>query len=297
LRLSPAKACPNETICSFGETRILLVAYLIMLREGIEAALIVSIVAGYLKQTGRGRWMPMVWAGVILAAVLCAVLGVALQAVNAEFPQRQQEMFEGAVGLLATIILTSMVFWMRKAARSIKAQLHDSVDRALRPGDRQGLALVGMAFFAVGREGLESVFFLLAIVQQSESVAVPLGAALGLVTAIALGCALYYGGVKLDLRRFFRWTGVFIVFVAAGLLAGSLRAFHEAGLWNGLQQIAFNMEPVLPQDSVTGTLLSGFFGYQAAPTVGEVLIYLAFLAPVLFFFLASARPAPSPQPA
>jgi high-affinity iron transporter len=266
-----------------------------MLREGIEAALIVSIVASYLKQTGRTRWMPMVWAGAILAAVLCLAIGLALEAVNAEFPQRQQELFEGAVGLLATVILTSMVFWMKKAARSIKAQLHDSIENALRPGDGQGLALVGMAFFAVGREGLESVFFLLAIFQQSEGPAVPLGAALGLLSAIGLGFALYYGGVRLDLRRFFRWTGVFIIFVAAGLLAGSLRAFHEAGLWNGLQRTAFDMGSLLPQDSVLGTLLSGFFGYQAAPTVGEVLIYLAFLAPALFLFLPSARPLPKPH--
>src|SRR5476651_1564023 len=103
----------------------MLVPFLIMLREGIEAALIVGIVASYLKQTGRQRWMPMIWLGVGLACGLCLAIGLALQAIDAEFPQRQQEMFEGAVGLLATIVLSSMVFWMKKAARSIKAQLHD----------------------------------------------------------------------------------------------------------------------------------------------------------------------------
>jgi high-affinity iron transporter len=185
-----------------------------------------------------------------------------------------------------------MVFWMKKAARSIKAQLHDSIDNALRPGDRQGLALVGMAFFAVGREGLESVFFLLAIFEQSHGLGTPLGAALGLASAVAVGFAIYYGGVRLDLRRFFRWTGVFIIFVAAGLLSGALRAFHEAGLWNGLQGQAFDMSGVLPQDSVLGTLLGGFFGYQQAPTIGEVAIYLVFLLPALFFFWSSARPLP-----
>jgi high-affinity iron transporter len=169
----------------------MLVAYLIMLREGIEAALIVGIVASYLAQTGRTQWLPMVWLGVGIACVLCLALGFALKAASAEFPQRQQELFEGAVALLASFILTSMVFWMKKAARSIKGQLHDSIESALRPGDRQGLALVGMAFFAVGREGLESVFFLLAIFQQSEGLAVPLGAALGLASAIGIGVAIY----------------------------------------------------------------------------------------------------------
>jgi high-affinity iron transporter len=275
----------------------LLVAYLIMLREGIEAALIVGIVASYLKQTGRSQWMPGVWVGVALACVLCLGLGLVLDHLDAEFPQRQQELFEGLVGLLATVILTSMVFWMKKAARSIKAEIHDSIDSALGGHDRQGLALIGMVFFAVGREGLESVFFLLAIVEQSHGWAVPIGAALGLASAIGVGFAIYYGGVKLDLRRFFRWTGVFIIFVAAGLLATSLRAFHEAGVWNGLQKVVFDFSGVLPQDSVLGTLLSGFFGYQEAPTLGEIAIYFAFLLPVLAFFYTSSKPLAKPHPA
>ena len=156
-------------------------------------------------------------------------VGFALVTANREFPQREQELFEGLVALLATAILTSMVFWMKKAARSIKAQLHDSIDNALRPGDRQGLALIGMVFFAVGREGLELLFFLLAIIQQSEGWAVPLGAALGLASAVAVGFAIYYGGVKLNLRRFFLWTGAFIIFVAAGLLAGRCAPFTRPG--------------------------------------------------------------------
>ena len=267
-------------------------AYLIMLREGVEAALIVGIVASYLKQSGRAHWLPMVWVGVGAAVAVCLVVGFALVSANREFPQREQEFFEGLVALLATAILTSMVFWMKKAARSIKAQLHDSIDNALRPGDRQGLALIGMVFFAVGREGLESLFFLLAIIQQSEGWAVPLGAALGLASAIAVGFAIYHGGVRLNLRRFFLWTGAFIIFVAAGLLAGAVRAFHEAGLWNGLQNTAFDLSSVLPQDGLIGTLLSGVFGYQDAPTIGEVIVYFAFLIPALILFFSSARPQP-----
>ena len=168
-------------------------AYLIMLREGIEAALIVGIVASYLKQSGRAPWLPMVWVGVGAAVAVCLAVGFVLVSANREFPQREQELFEGLVALLATAILTSMVFWMKKAARSIKAQLHDSIDNALRAGDRQGLALIGMVFFAVGREGLESLFFLLAIIQQSEGWAVPIGAALGLASAVGGGlCDLLF---------------------------------------------------------------------------------------------------------
>jgi high-affinity iron transporter len=267
-------------------------AYLIMLREGIEAALIVGIVASYLKQSGRAQWLPMVWVGVGAAVAVCLAVGFALLSANKEFPQREQELFEGLVAVLATAILTSMVFWMKKAARSIKAQLHDSIDNALRPGDRQGLALIGMVFFAVGREGLESLFFLLAIIQQSEGWAVPLGATLGLASAVAVGFAIYYGGVRLNLRRFFLWTGAFIIFVAAGLLAGAVRAFHEAGLWNGLQNTAFDLSSFLSQDGLVGTVLSSVLGYQDAPAVGEVIVYFAFLIPALIFFFSSARLQP-----
>ena len=274
----------------------MLVAFLIMLREGMEAALIVGIVASYLKQTGRQRFMPHVWLGVVLAALLCLALGIVINVTSGEFPQRQQELFEGIVALVAVVILTSMVFWMRKAARSIKAQLHDSIETALKSGDRGAWALVGMAFFAVGREGLESVFFLLATFQQDVGLGVPVGAILGLAAAVGIGAAITYGGMRLDLRRFFRWTGVFIIFVAGGLLAGGLRAFHEAGLWNSLQERAFDLSAILPADSIVGTLLTGLLGYQDSPTVGEVLVYLLFMIPALVLFLSQGRPVPVVRP-
>ena len=154
-----------------------------------------------------------------------------------------------------------------------------------------------MAFFAVGREGLESVFFLLAVFQGGTGWTVALGAVLGLLSAVAVGWAIYVGGVRLNLRRFFRWTGVLIIFVAAGLLANALQSFHEAGLWNGLQAQAFDLSGVLPGDSVLGTLLGGFLGYQEAPTVGAVILYVAFLVPALLFFFPQSRPTRSARPA
>lgn len=259
----------------------MLVPFLIMLREGIEAALIVGIVASYLKQTGRSAWMPAVWGGVAAALGLSLSVGVALYLASAEFPQRGQEFFEAIVGFVAVGILTSMVLWMHKAARSIKATLHASIDVALADNDRQGLPLVGIVFFAVAREGLESVFFLLATFEQNVGLGAPAGALLGILGAVGVGYGLYRGGMKLPLKQFFRWTGIFILFVAAGLLAGSLRALHEAGLWNNLQETAFNLSAILPSDGAPGSVLAGIFGYQDMPTIGEVGLYLVYLVPAL----------------
>ncbi|RBP13180.1 high-affinity iron transporter [Roseiarcus fermentans] len=268
----------------------MLAPFLIMLREGVEAALIVGIVASYLYRTGRARWMPYVWLGVLLAVALALFAGAAIQIASAEFPQKAQEAFEAVIGLVAVGVLVSMVFWMRRAARSIRGELEGSIEAALATSGG-GWALIGMVFFAVAREGLESVFFLLAIFQQSEGAAAPLGALLGLVVAVGVGYAIFVGGVRINLRHFFRWTGVFILVVAAGLLAASARSLHEAGLWNGLQQRPVDLSGILPDSSVVGTMLAGVFNYQAAPALGEILVYVGFLAVTLWLFL---RPMEEP---
>jgi high-affinity iron transporter len=270
----------------------MLIPFLIMLREGIEAALIVGIVASYLKQSGRSAWMPVVWVGVFLAVALSLFAGAGLQWVSAEFPQKQQELFEAAVGLVAVLVLTAMVFWMRQAAQSIKGALLSSVDQAFAATDHRGLALVGMVFFAVAREGLESVFFLLAVFQQSEGYGAPAGAVLGIAAAVVVGWCIYTGGMRINLRRFFRWTGIFILLVAAGMLASTLRHLHEAGVWNQLQGVVFDVSDVLPMDSALGSVLSGLFGYQATPVWGEVLAYLLFFASSMWAFL---RPTTRPR--
>lgn len=274
----------------------MLVPFLIMLREGVEAALIIGIVASYLKQTGREAYLPMIWVGVLLALALSLFVGAGLQLASAGFPQKAQEFFEALVGLVAVAVLTSMVFWMRKAARSIKGELQSSVESAFKNGGG-GMALIAMVFFAAAREGLESVFFMLAIFQQSQSAAAPLGALLGVLCAAAIGYGIYVGGVKLNLRRFFRWTGVFILFVAAGILARSLHALHEAGLWNSLQTVIFDISHILPADGPIGSLFSGLLGYRDAPTLSEAIVYVAFLAVTLFLFLSPASPPAAPRSA
>ncbi|MCD2178616.1 iron uptake transporter permease EfeU [Rhizobium sp. C1] len=269
----------------------MLAPFLIMFREGVEAALIVGIIASYLKQTGRGMWMPVVWIGILLAIAVSLFVGAGLQVISAEFPQKAQELFEAVIGLVAVVVLTSMVFWMRKAARSIKAELHQSIDEAL-ASQSGGFGLAAMAFLAVVREGLESVFFLLATFQQSGSAMAPLGALLGVLLAFLVGYGIYMGGLKLNLRRFFRWTGVFILIVAAGILANAVKALHEAGLWNHFQTVVFDLSARLPLDSPLGSVLGGILGYIDAPTISEVTVYVVFLAMTLFLFLAPHQPAP-----
>ena len=272
----------------------MLAPFLIMLREGLEAALIVGIIASYLRQTGRRQWLPAIWVGVFLAVALSLFAGAAIQLASAGFPQKTQELFEAVIGLVAVCVLTGMVFWMRRAARSIRAELHAGIDQALsHPGGAGTWALIGMVFLAVAREGLESVFFLLAIFQQSRDGAAPIGALLGVLVAVGAGWGLYAGALRLDLRRFFRWTGVFILLVAAGLLSGSVKALHEAGLWNGLQDRVYDLGRVLPESSPLGTVLSGLLGYREAPTTGEALVWAIFLAVTLYLFL---RPMPGALP-
>ncbi|MGQ7863452.1 iron uptake transporter permease EfeU [Pseudomonas sp. 32A] len=272
----------------------MLVPFLIMLREGIEAALIVGIIASYLKQTGRGQYMPAVWIGVFLAAALALLVGGGLELVSAEFPQKQQELFEGIVGLVAVGILSSMVFWMRKVARSIKHSLHESLDHALAGSKHQVTALIAMVFFAVAREGLETVFFLLAVFQQSEGPGAPIGALLGLILAIIVGFLIYTGSMRLNLGAFFRWTGLFILVVAAGILANSVQALHEAGVWNHLQTVLFDFSATLPMDGPLGSVLAGMFGYQDAPTVSTLGAYLIYLVVALVMFFL---PVPPNKPA
>lgn len=265
--------------------------FLIMLREGIEAALIVGIIASYLKQTGRGDAMRWVWLGIALAVAACVAVAMAIQHGGHEYPQKQQELIEAVVAIIAVVVLTGMVFWMKKAGRGMKAGLQQSIDRAMARGDRWTWALVGMAFLAVAREGLESLFFLLAIVQQDTTGTAITGAALGLLVAIALGVGLYHGSVRMNLQVFFRWTGVLIILVAAGLAAGALKSLHEAGIWNQLQALAFDWTQVLPVYSLVGSLLAAVFGYNDHPTVGEVAVYLLYLVPVLFLYFRADRQA------
>jgi high-affinity iron transporter len=270
----------------------MLASFLIMFREGVEAALIVGIIASYLRQTGRSSLMKSIWIGIGLATSICFLLAIVLQTTSQNYPQKEQELFAAVISAIAIGVLTWMVFWMRRAARSIKGELQSQVDAAASHGDRWGLAMVGMSFLAVAREGLESVVFLLATLQQNVGWQAPLGALLGYAAAILVGIGIYQGGVKIDLRKFFRWTGGLIITIAAGLCAATLRAAHEAGVWNLLQDTAFDASEVLPTHSIIGSILAGIFGYSDAPSVGEVYAYFGYLIPTAILFFGNINLVP-----
>lgn len=261
--------------------------FLIGLREGLEATLIVSIVAAFLKRNGRSI-RPML-AGAALAVLLSVGVGVGLDLLSAALPQRQQEMMETVIGAVAVVFVTSMIIWMNRNPGRLKGDLEREARDALGRGSFLALAL--MAFLAVLKEGFETVVFLLATVQASHDShwAAVIGGLTGIAVAIALGVGLYFGGLTLNLSRFFRITGTFLVFIAAGLVLSALRTAHEAG-WVAIgQQQVLDLSSWIPGSSVRGALITGLFGIPADPRLVEVLGWLLYAVPVLTIFLWPAR--------
>ncbi|MDT5260374.1 MAG: high-affinity iron transporter, partial [Mycobacterium sp.] len=267
--------------------------FLIGLREGLEATLIVSIVGAFLKRNGQST-RPM-FAGVALAVLISVAVGVGLDLLQATLPQAQQEMMETVIGAIAVVFVTSMIIWMNRNAARLKGELEREAQQALNRGG--SLALVTMAFLAVLKEGFETAVFLLAAAQTSHGsrwLAV-LGGAAGIAASIAVGIGLYFGGLKLNLGRFFRVTGVFLVLIAAGLVMGALRTAHEAGWVTIGQPQVFNFSSWMSGKSVQGALITGVFGIPAEPRLIEVLGWLLYTAPVLVVFLWPSRPAAAPR--
>src|SRR4051812_19078354 len=246
----------------------MLPSFVIGLREGVEAALIVGIIAGFLRQEGRRDALRPMWLGVAAAIAICLAVGALLELLDEELPQRRQEGLETVVGVAAIGIVSFMIVWMRRHARGLSGQLRESARSALATGSTA--ALVAMAFFAVIREGLETVVFLLAVFQNAdEPLTAGAGALLGIACAIAIGFAIYSGGVRINLARFFRITGLVLVLVAAGLVATTLHTAHEAGWLDGLQQQALDLGWLVQPGTVPSALLTGMLGLQPHPTLGE----------------------------
>jgi FTR1 family protein len=272
----------------------MLPTFVIGLREGVEAALIVSIIATFLRQEGRTDALRWVWVGVVSAAAICLAVGVALQLVDQELPQKEQEGLETVIGAIAIGIVTFMLVWMRRHAAGLSGHLRESTASALKEGSVK--ALVGMAFFAVFREGLETAVFLLAVFQNSDDPGTAgIGAILGIVCAIGIGYAIYRGGVKLNLQRFFRFTGVVLALVAAGLVAGTLHTAHEAGWINFGQGQALDLTWLVVPGTWTAALLTGMLGLQPTPTNIEVIGYLVYAIPAVIYVLMPARKKPSKE--
>ncbi len=257
----------------------MLPAFVITLREGVEAALIIGIVAAFLVKQGRRDALRPMWFGVGLALGLCAAVAVGLRVGGHDLPQRQQEGLETVVGLIAVGFVTYMVIWMRRHSRGLKSVLENEAATALAAGSAVGL--LTMAFLAVLREGFETSVFLLAVFQDtSNQGSAGAGALLGLIAAVGLGVALYRGGVRINLSRFFRATGLVLVLVAAGLFATAIHTAHEAGWFNDLQSQAIDLSWLVKPGQISGSLLTGMLGLQPKPTVGEAFAYLIYAVPM-----------------
>jgi high-affinity iron transporter len=258
--------------------------FVIALREGVEAALIVGIIAAFLVKEGREDALRQIWLGVAIAIVLCTAVGVGLDLIGEQLPQREQEGLETIIGVVAVAAVTYMIVWMRRHARGIKGSLEGEAASALATGST--LALVGMAFLAVLREGFETSAFLLAAFQDStDTAAAGAGAVLGLIAAIAIGLGLYRGGLRINLTRFFRFTGLILVFVAAGLLSSAAHTGHEAGWINSFQSQALDLTWLVQPGTISGSLLTGMLGLQPTPTQIEVAVYLLYAVPMALYVL------------
>jgi high-affinity iron transporter len=260
----------------------------------------VGIVAGFLGRQGRRDALRQVWLGVIAAVLICIVVGVVLEIVSADLPQAQQEGLETVIGLFAVAMVTYMVIWMRRHSRDLKGALEGAAGQALARGSAG--ALVAMAFLAVLREGFETAVFLLAAFQASTSPGLAgTGAVIGVLLAVVLGYGIYRGGVRLNLSRFFRATGVVLVLVAAGLVMTAFHTAHEAGWVNfGQQRVADLSWFVLPGTPVS-SLVTGVLGIQPYPVLVEVVAWCCYLVPLLVYLLwpprrASRRAARAGEP-
>ncbi|MFF7265589.1 iron uptake transporter permease EfeU [Streptomyces sp. NPDC008159] len=259
--------------------------YLIGLREGLEASLVVCILIAYLVKTERRDALRPIWIGVGAAVALALVFGCVLEFGSQEMTFEAQEALGGSLSIIAVGLVTWMVFWMRRTARHLRSELHGKLDSALRLGTG---ALVATAFLAVGREGLETSLFVWTSVRASgDGTEGPLiGVLLGLASAVVLGWLFYRGALRINLSRFFTWTGGMLVVVAAGVLAYGFHDLQEADFLPGLTDKAFDITGTIPPDSWYGTLLKGVFNFQADPTVLQVTVWVLYLVPTLALFLA-----------
>lgn len=270
----------------------MLATFVIGLREGLEASLIVGIIAAFLHRNGKS--LAAMWLGVALAVILSIAVGVGLDLVERALPQAAQEGMEAVIGAIAVVFVTGMIMWMNAHARDMKRRLEAEAAEAL--GLASAYALASMAFLAVLREGFETSVFLLATFSAAQSaVLAAVGAVIGLLLAAAVGWCIYAGGVRINLSRFFRVTGAFLILVAAGLVVTSLRSAHEAGWLNAGQQPTVNLAWLVAPATVRSALITGVLGIPADPRLIEVIGWFAYLVPValLIYWPAPLRPGPA----
>jgi high-affinity iron transporter len=268
---------------------------LIGLREGVEAALIVAIILAYLARTGNARFFGRLWLGVGAAVVLSVGIGVGLFATIGGLVEPYEQLFEAMALLVATAVVTWMLFWMRRQAASVRGELHAAVDRALTSGG--AWALTALAFSAVIREGVETALFLSGTATSADegALSVAFGALVGLALAVIIGFGFYRGARIIDLRIFFKWTGIALIFVAGGLLSRAVHELVEIGVIGVGSSSAFDISGVLPHEQGIGQFLRAIFGYSSQPEWATFVTWLVYVVVVLVLYLRPVQPA-APKP-
>ncbi len=271
----------------------MLASYLVGLREGLEAALVVSILVAYLVKAGRRDRLVVVSSGVALAVAVSVGFGALLTytSTNLLSDFHSREIFGGTMSALAVVFVTWMVFWMRRAARGLRAELDGRMSTALQVG---AMAVGVTAFLAVAREGLETALFFWSAVQAAGTTLGPVvGFSLGILTAVILAWLLYRRSVRLNLARFFTWTSAGLIVIAAGVLAYAVHDLQEGAILGGLNTLAFDVSEQVPPSSWYGELLKGVFNFSPQTTVAQAIAWVAYVLPVMtFFFLGGRRPSP-----
>ena len=252
----------------------MLAAGVIAFREGLEAALIIGIVMGYLVKIGQARHIRLAWLGVAAALVLSVAIAVGINLMGAELEGPAEQIFEGTTMVLAVLILTGMIFWMRVQARTLKSSLEREMGQAVASG--QALAIFGVAFLAVFREGVETALFLAAAAFAGNAMGTLVGTILGLSAAALVGWLIFASAVRLNLRMFFNVTSVLLLFFAAGLFGLAVHEFQEAGLLPMTIEQVWNLNAIIDENSPVGLVLKALFGYNGNPSLLEVLGYVAY---------------------
>ena len=261
----------------------MLPGFLLALREGLEITLIIGIVLGALRKTGHTELKNTAWAGAASAAVLSLLAALLLNRMGAVLEGTAEEIFEGLTMLLAASVLTWMIFWMQRQSRSLKSEIENSVRQATQQNNRR--ALFALAFLAVLREGIELALFLTAASQASQTLPTALGALLGLGAAAVLGWALFAATLRLDLRRFFLVTGFLLLLFAAGLVAHGVHELNEAGWIPAIVEQLWDTSLLINEESSLGVMLKALFGYNADPSLTEVLAYWLYLGGITLALL------------
>jgi high-affinity iron transporter len=269
-------------------------SYLLGLREGLEAALIVGVALGALRKTRRADLAPIAWAGVAGAVALSLALGATLNAIGADLEGPSEAVFEGLTMLLAAGVITWMIFWMRRQGRTVQAGLEANIQRFAGAGQRGGL--FALTFVSVLREGVEMSLFLTAAVFATGAREALLGAGLGLLSAVAIGAAISAATLRLDLGRFFTRTGVLLLLFAAGFVARSVHELNELRWIPAVVDHVWDLNGVLSDRSGVGQVLGILFGYNGQPSLTEAVAYLAYLVSILSLLLRR-RPGPAAQEA